>query len=169
MENEMQNISAKSSELCSKTALIAAKFAFFCLILALFSTVAVFGQANETEPSSVPGAGKILVHSKFGGQIFGFDIDQNGTEGLLSEAQTLQNGNVLAAVETFDQKTGKILKVVIKTETQDDFVTLGIVGASTGLIEHQHVVIFDHVNRTFHVLKPLFSNHVTGATNKPNG
>ena len=31
-------------------------------------------------------------------------------------------------VETFDQKTGKILKVVTKTETQDDFVTLGVVG-----------------------------------------
>jgi hypothetical protein len=169
MENEMQNISAKSSVLCSKTALIAAKFAFFCLILALFLTAAVFAQTDESQPDSVPGAGKLLVHSKFGGQIFGFDIDQNGTEGLLSEAKTLQNGNVLAAVETFDQKTGKILKVVSKTETQDDFVTLGIVGTSVGLILHEHEVSFLHVKRTFHTLNPLDSNQFTGLWTPPIG
>jgi hypothetical protein len=165
----MQNISVKSSVLCSKTTLIMAKYAFFCLILALFSTVAAFGQANETEPKSVPGAGKLLVHSKFGGQIFGFDIDQNGTEGLLSEAKTLGNGNVLAAVETFDQKTGKILKVVTKTETQDDFVTLGIVGTGVGLILHEHEISFDHVKRTFHTLNPLDSNQFTGLWTPPIG
>jgi hypothetical protein len=81
------------------------------------------------------GPGTTLVHSQFGGQIFGFDIDQNGAEGVLSEAQLLSNGNVLAAVETFDQKSGKILKVVSKLETQDDFVTMGIAGTSVGLIE----------------------------------
>src|SRR5580698_8577552 len=103
MENEMQNISAKSSVLCSKTALIAAKYGFFCLILALFSTAAAFGQANESQSNSFPGAGKLLVHSKFGGQIFGFDIDQNGTEGLFCDAKTLQNGNVLSPLDTFHQ------------------------------------------------------------------
>jgi len=68
------------------------------------------------------------VHSMFGGQIFGFDIDQNGTEGVLSEAQDLGGGKVLAAVETFDQKSGKILNVVSKIQSKDDFLTLGIVG-----------------------------------------
>ena len=89
------------------------------------------------------------MHSKFGGQIFGFDIDQNGTEGVLSEATTLSDGNVLAAVETFDQNTGKILGVITKTQTQDDFVTLGVVGSSVGLVEHEHVVSFLNVQRTF--------------------
>jgi hypothetical protein len=158
----MQKISEKLSVWCSKTALITAKHAFFCLILGLFSTVAVFGQTIESQP-------KLLVHSKFGGQIFGFDIDQNGTEGLLSEALMLQNGNVLAAVETFDQKTGKILKVVTKTETQDDFVTLGIVGTSVGLILHEHEVSFEHVKRTFHTLNPLDSNQLTGLWTPPIG
>jgi hypothetical protein len=132
------------------------------LIVVLFAAVAV-GQAN------VPGAGKVLVHSKFGGQIFGFDIDQNGTEGALSEAQTLANGNVLAAVETFDQKTGKILKVIIKTETQDDFITMGVVGAGVGLIEREHEVSFDHVKRTFHILNPLASKQFTGVWTPPIG
>ena len=79
------------------------------------------------------------MHSKFGGQIFGFDIDQNGTEGVLSEAKGLNNGDVLAAVETFDQATGKILTVVGETRTQDNFLTLGIVGTSVGLVEREHV------------------------------
>ena len=90
---------------------------------------AAVAQANS---DSHPGAGKILVHSKFGGQIFGFDIDQNGAEGVLSEALLQSNGTVLAAVETFNQKTGDILKVVQETQTQDDFVTLGVVGNSVG-------------------------------------
>ena len=85
-------------------------FALFCLIFMLFVSVAGYGQA----------LGKVIVHSKFGGQIFGFDIDQNGSEGVLSEAQTLANGLVLAAVETFDQQTGKIIAVVSMTQTTDD-------------------------------------------------
>jgi hypothetical protein len=113
--------------------------------------------------------GSIIVHSKFHGQIFGFDIDQNGTEGILSEAQDLSNGNVLAAVETFDQKTGKILNVVIKTETQDDFVTMGVVGHSVGLVEREHVISFLHVKRTFHTLNPLDSNKFTGLWTPPLG
>ena len=139
------------------------------LIALLFTGLIALGQTNGIQPDSSAGAGKILVHSKFGGQIFGFDIDQSGDEGLLSEAKTLSNGNVLAAVETFDQRTGKILKVVIKTETQDDFITLGIVGTSVGLIEHEHVVSFDHVKRSFHVLNPLDLNQFTGVWTPPIG
>jgi hypothetical protein len=162
----MRKIRKESSVLASLFTFI---YAFFGLSVLLFSGIAVFGQTNEFRPDSSAGAGKLLVHSKFGGQIFGFDIDQNGTEGLLSEAKTLNNGNVLAAVETFDQKTGKILKVVTKTETQDDFITLGVVGTSVGLIEHEHVVSFDHVKRTFHVLNPLDSNQFTGVWTPPIG
>jgi hypothetical protein len=129
-----------------------------CLLL-LLSSAAAFGQT----------LGKVIVHSMFGGQVFGFDIDQNGTEGLLSEAKTLGNGRVLAAVETFDQRTGKILAVVAKTETQDDFVTLGIVGNSVGLIEHEILTSLFRVTRTFQVLNPLNSNHFTGTWTPPVG
>jgi hypothetical protein len=143
--------------------------AFFCLIVLLFSAIAAFAQTDEFQPEAAPGAGKILVHTKFGGQIFGFDIDQNGTEGLLSESQTLANGNVLAAVETFDQKTGQILKVVIKTETQDDFVTMGVVGNSVGLVEREHVEGGFVVKRIFKALDPLDSNQFTGLWTPPIG
>jgi len=113
------------------------------------------------------GAGTTLVHSQFGGQIFGFDIDQNGTQGVLSEAQLLSNGNVLAAVETFDQKSGKILKVVSKLETQDDFLTLGIAGTSVGLVEHEHVTGIYVTKRIYEELNPLSSNKFTGLWTPP--
>jgi hypothetical protein len=138
-----------------------ARHAFFCLILLLGSSLAGLGQTV---------GGKVIVHSMFGGQIFGFDIDQNGTEGVLSEAQTLANGQVLAAVETFDQKTGKILAVVAKTQTTgDDFVTMGVVGNSVGLIEHEVLGSLFRVTRKFQVINPLNSNQFTGTWTPPIG
>lgn len=111
------------------------------------------------------GPGTTIVHSMFGGQIFGFDIDQNGTEGVLSEAQTLNaQGKILAAVETFDQATGAILSVVKKLESHDDFLTLGIVGSGVGLVGHEHeksgqIYV---TKRIYEELNPVSSNRFTG-------
>src|SRR5271154_3333405 len=96
----------------------AARPALGCLALLLLFVAAAFGQENDLPSKPAIGPGKVIVHSKFGGQIYGFDIDQNGTEGVLSEGLFQSNGNVLAAVETFSQSTGKILKVVSETQTQ---------------------------------------------------
>jgi len=133
-------------------------------------TAAVLGfsclAAAQTAPNVVDplvGPGKIIVQPKFGGTIFGYDIDQNGTEGVLTEGQTLGNGNTLNAVETFDQKTGKIIKVVRKTETKDEDVTLGVVGTSVGLIEHDHVTGIYVTGRTYHMMNPLSGNKYTAA------
>lgn len=118
--------------------------------------------AQSAQPSNT-----VIVQSKFGGQIFGFDIDQNGTEGILSESQDISNGNVLAAVETFDQRTGKILKVLAKTETQDDFLTLGVVGNGVGLVEYEHEVSFLHIKRYYPMANPLSTNKFTGRWTPP--
>ena len=141
--------------------------AFVLLSLVCFASTLGLAQAGS---SQVPATGnRIFVHSKFGGQIFGFDIDQNGTEGVLTEAQTLSNGNILAAVETFDQTTGKILSVLAKTQTQDDYVTLGVAGTSVGLIEHEHVVSLLNVQRTFQTINPLSGNKFSGKWTPPLG
>jgi hypothetical protein len=113
------------------------------------------------------GAGSTIVHSKFGGQIFGFDIDQNGTEGVLSEAQDISGGKVLAAVETFDQASGKILNVVSKIASKDDFLTLGIVGTSVGLVEREHVQNIYVDKRIYEELNPVASNKFTGTWTPP--
>jgi hypothetical protein len=121
--------------------------------------------------SNVPSAqAKSSYTPKFGGGIFGYDIDQNGTEGVLTELQQLSNGNILSAVETFDQKTGKIIKVVSKTETpQNSDLTLGIVGASAALIEHDHTGKNGYVDqRTYRLISPLTSNKYTGQWTPPH-
>jgi hypothetical protein len=113
------------------------------------------------------GPGTTIVHSKFGGQIFGFDVDQNGTEGVLTEDKLLSNGNVLAAVETFDQKSGKILKVVSETENQDNFLTMGVEGTSVGLVEQEVVTGIFVTDRIYDVMNPLASNAISGTWTPP--
>ena len=136
-----------------------------CLLMLPMAGIAAFAQGRvfplQTGPTGV------VVQSQFGGQIFGFDIGQSGTEGLLTEAKTLSGGKVLAAIETFDQATGQILKVVGKTTTMDDFVTLGVVGNQVGLVEREHVQSLLHVTRSFDTLNPLSSNRVTGSWTPP--
>jgi hypothetical protein len=135
----------------------------------VFAAVASFAQSDSFPFNPAAGPNNIFVHSKFGGQIFGFDIDQNGTEGVLAESLILSNGNIEAAVETFDQATGKILDVVTKTTNQDDFIGLGVVGTSVGLYEHEHEVSLLHVQRTFSTINPLSANKTTGSWTPPLG
>jgi hypothetical protein len=143
---------------------VMATVAFGLFLLA--GTGKLAAQVGDADQPSV-GPGNTIVQSKFGGQIFGFDIDQNGTEGVLTEAQDIAGGNVLSAVETFDQATGKILKVVQELKTKDDFVTLGVVGASVGLVEHEHVTGIYVTKRIYNVLNPLKANKYTGTWKPP--
>ena len=127
-------------------------------------------QADDFRPNPTAGpAGSVIVQDRFGGQILGLDIDQKSDVGVLSEYRDLNNGNVLAAVETFSQTTGQIIKVVVGTRQQDDFVTLGVVGNSVGLVEREHPVSLLHVVRTFALLNPLSLNQVTGRWTPPVG
>jgi hypothetical protein len=145
--------------------------AFLACWLCLVAVNALSQTSNGASSAQFsPGAigpGNVIVQSKFGGQIFGFDIDQNGTEGVLTEAQTLPDGRVLAAVETFDQATGKIVKVVKRLRSKDDFITLGIVGTSVGLVEREHVkgIFLDW--RIYSLLNPLTANTFTGTWTPP--
>ena len=118
--------------------------------------------------SATAAAGSVTVQDRFGGQILGFDIDQASDEGILTEYRDLNNGSVLAAVETFSQTTGRIIKIVLRTQTQDDFVTLGVVGSSVGLVEREHPGR-RNVVRSFLLLNPLSSNQVTGRWTPPVG
>jgi len=89
--------------------------------------------------------------------IFGFEVDPNGTEGLLCEAVSNPDGTVSARVETFSQATGRIIRVLAKSESQDDFIGLGVAG-SVGLIEHEHVRGLFNIKRTF---SPLIRSRTT--------
>ena len=148
--------------------------AFYLSILTLFVVSAAFeSSAGQVKPGQAnPAAGtadSVIVQDRFGGQILGFDIDQAGNEGILCEYHDLAGGNVLAAVETFSQKTGRITKVVTRTQKNDDFLTLGVVGNSVGLVEREHEVSFLNIERTFSALDPLSGNRVTGSWTPPVG
>ena len=131
--------------------------------------VASMGQARNFQVNPAAGPTGVVVKGKFLGQIFGYDIDQNGTEGLLTEAKSQANGNLVAAIETFDQTTGKIVKVVQQLQGQDDFLTVGVFGTSVGLVEREHEISFLNLQRTFSVLNPLSGNAITGKWTPPIG
>ena len=136
--------------------------AWVCLSALQAATAQSLSQANPAA-----GPGNVIVHPQFGGTIFGFDIDPRGGVGILSEGAGQPDGTVLAAVETFDPATGKILKVIRQTQTQDDFVTLGITGNSLGMIEREHVVSLFNVVRTYQLVNTMGTGKVPGPWTPP--
>jgi len=131
------------------------------------SAVSVCAGAQAQRKAPI-GPGNVIVHTALGGFILGYDIDQTGTEGILSEALVLSDGNADVAAETFDQKTGKIIKIVTEQkDTKNDFVTLGISGNSVGLTEFEHVTTLYVDKRLYGVSNPLNSNKITGKWTPP--
>jgi hypothetical protein len=135
--------------------------------LALLCLCCISSSLAAAQNSNI-GPGKVVVHTKFGGFILGFDIDRNGSEGLLSESLSTSGGKFDVAVETFDQATGKILDVVTQQEnTNNDFVTFGIFGNSVGLVEEE-ISGGRFVNkRVYGTLNPLSGNKFTGKWTPP--
>jgi hypothetical protein len=113
-------------------------------------------------------AGDVIVRGKLGGLIFGFEVDPNGTEGLLCEAVSNPDGTVSARVETFSQATGRIIRVLAGSESHDDAIALGVAG-SVGLIEHEHVRGLFNIRRTFSTVNPLAGNMINGRWTPPIG
>ena len=76
--------------------------------------------------------------TKDGGQIFGFDVNQNGTDGVLaSAAGTSQPGVFKVSVETFDQNTGKITKSFAgSTGKRNSYGVDGIFAGDVALVTH---------------------------------
>jgi len=140
------------------------------LLVGSVSLLPATSEANSSRANPDAGTARtVIVQDQFGGQVLGFDIDQAGDEGVLCEYHDLNNGNVLAAVETFSQKTGKIIRVVTETRKMDDFLTLGVVGNSVGLVEREHEVSFLNIVRSFSLINPLSGNRVTGSWTPPVG
>jgi hypothetical protein len=118
----------------------------------------------QPNPDIAPGA--VIVRGKFGGNIFGFEVDPNGTTGLLCESLSNPDGTVMAAVEIFNQATGKIIRVLSKSNTQDAFIA-GSVAGSVGLYERERVKGLFNINRVFHIIDPLAGNEVNGGWMPP--
>ena len=107
--------------------------------------------------------GTIFVHDALGGQILGYDIDQNGTEGLLTEYVSGTGGYNTIATETFNQLTGKITAIVAaQRQTKSDYVALGVAGSHVGLEEFEHVTNHYVDGRRYYLIDPLNANKFNG-------
>jgi len=117
--------------------------------------------------------GKVLS-SAYGGQIFGFDVDQNGDDGIIDDAVSLSNGGLKSGIETFDITTGKITKIVktlVSKTSNDELVTFGIGGNDVGLVDEERVTIKNqHVTRNdlFYLLNPVSGEQITGPWTLPD-
>jgi len=116
-----------------------------------------------------------VVQSAFGGEIYGWDIDQNGTDGVLSETILENSGLIFRnGIETFDESTGKITKIVRTIHTKADGPTPvvdAIAGDDVGLIDDQ----FDFVRSgklvrddKYLEMNPVSGNKITGKWKPPN-
>jgi hypothetical protein len=106
---------------------------------------------------------RVIVKPKFGGQILGYDIDRNGTEGLVSEYVSESDEKNRVAVEKFDQTTGAIIEVVAEeNHTANDFVVQEINANGLGL------VLFQKSGQNhFFTLNPYTANKFTGVWTPP--
>lgn len=151
-----------------QTSVLSAHSQSVTLLFVLLGLVTAAAGQNLGSQKPGIGPGSVVVHTALGGFILGYDIDHNGGEGLLAESLALPDGNDDAAVETFDQKTGKIIKIVRQqNDTPSDFVALGIFGNGTGLAEYEHVSKLFVDKRVYGMLNPLSGNRITGLWTPP--
>jgi hypothetical protein len=118
------------------------------------------------------GLGPILS-SKFGGAIFGWDINQNGSDGFFTEFGNVGSSDYFAT-ETFDETTAAITKVVSKKQVHggnDEPFPEAILGNDIGFID----VARDFVkggrlfrNDRFELMNPVSGNKLTGPSNPPD-
>src|SRR5437868_4495881 len=115
--------------------------------------------AAKAHPDRKVGLGRVLT-TKDGGQIFGFDINQNGDDGILATA---------SSVEVFDQDQGKIKKSLGHFVNADsDYVAYGIAAGDVALIAHE--VVPDgqlYPKRHYMVLNPVSGEKFNGTWTPP--
>ena len=79
------------------------------------------------------GPGKVLTTND-GQEIYGFDIDQNGKDGVLATAG-YQGNTFVVSVETFDQVKGTITKsFATRNSAKNSYSVDGIFSGDAGLV-----------------------------------
>ncbi len=136
----------------------AAFLATLCLASAASSGIA---------PPHKIGLGKVLT-TRDGGQIYGFDVDQNGYDGVLASAGGSGN-NAFASVETFDQKSAKITKsFATHNPRRNTYGVDGIFSGDVGLVTHYIVPKGQiYARRVYDVMNPVTARKFTGTWTPP--
>jgi hypothetical protein len=107
--------------------------------------------------------GPVLTTSDHG-QIFGFDINSDGNDGLIASALSSE-----ISVQTFNETTGKITKTLgaitgKKVVKGDDYVADGIFAGDVGLVDFQKAGIPGQTptKDMYHLLNPVTQNRLNG-------
>lgn len=105
------------------------------------------------------GLGKTL-NTKNGGQVFGFDIDRNGTDGVLATASD---------VETFDQNSGTITKSFPKKLPPGTSYSVDAIFASDVALVTRYVVPKGSIyaKRFYDVMNPVTAGRFTNTWTSP--
>ncbi|HTT84979.1 MAG TPA: hypothetical protein VMF67_15995 [Rhizomicrobium sp.] len=132
--------------------------ASICVAAALLCCAAVLPASAAPAPHKV-GLGKVLTSSD-GQEIYGFDIDQNGNDGVLATA---------GSVETFNQDTGKITKTfATKNTAKNSYSADGIFSGDVGLVTHYITPKGQFAaRRVYDVMNPVTANKFTGTWTPP--
>jgi len=134
-------------------------------MVAALSTAAPVHAANL--PGHAVGLGKVLT-TKDGGQIFGFDINQNGDDGVLASAGYDSGGNFFVSMQTFDQNTGKITrKFATRNPSRNSYGVDGIFAGDVGLVTHYVQQSSGFAKREFELMKPVTGKTFTGTLTPP--
>jgi hypothetical protein len=142
-----------------------------CLVLLALcacagTTTPAGGVPPVTHLTAVRGVGSLgpVLTTSDGGQIFGFDIDQNGNDGVLASASYTE-----ISVQTFDETTGKIMKTLgaitgKKVVKGDDYVADGIFAGDVGLVDFQKAGIPGQTpaKDKYQLLNPVAKNRLDG-------
>jgi len=132
------------------------------LAAALLCVAASLPVCAAPAPAKV-GLGKVLTTSD-GQEIYGFDIDQNGDDGVLASA-----GGEAISVETFDQDTGKITKTFATRDgAKNSYSADGIFSGDVGLITHYITPKGQiYARRVYDVMNPVTANKFTSTWTPP--
>jgi hypothetical protein len=127
--------------------------------------------AKRSVAGHLVGLGPVLT-GKFGGPIFGWAIDENGTDGLLSEVTQISDPYT-SLVETFDQTKAKVEKVVRKENSGPDgdreLVVDAIAANDLGLIDGEIARPPKPRKNIFYTMAPVTGNKITGRWTQPPG
>ncbi|HLY02815.1 MAG TPA: hypothetical protein VKR56_10030 [Candidatus Cybelea sp.] len=121
------------------------------------------GAATAAVTRNSASLGPVLSTSD-GGEIFGFDVDQKGNDGVLASASLTD-----ISVQTFDATSGKITKTLgeltgAPVARGDDYVADGIFDGDVGLVDFQKAGKPGQTptKDMYHLLDPVTKGRFTG-------
>lgn len=128
--------------------------------------------AGQTVTGRLLGPG-LIVTGKLGGPIFGWSIDENGTDALLTEVSSI-GAPYTSAVETFNQATGQTVKFVRKQKSgpggDRELLVDAIQANDVALIDDERRnPIKRTVRDVYYVMAPVTNNKITGTWTRPPG